>query len=138
MDPLSITLASVTLIDAIAKVSKTGTSFLVDVRNAKSDIEAVIGESDSIKVVITLIANEFQQRSVDHVPKPLHEKIVGIIDNCVNLVADIDKSLAGYGSTSAQKCIKWATSGKREIAKARAGLGAHRVALELALEMLNM
>ncbi|KAJ2995132.1 hypothetical protein NUW58_g1362 [Xylaria curta] len=137
MDPLSITLASVTLIGAIAKVGKTGASFLADVRNARSDIEAIIVEFDSIKVVITLIANEFQQ-SVDPVPTPLHEKIVGIINNCADLVADIDKSLASYGPTSAQKRLKWATSGKKDIAKARSGLSAHRVALELALEMLNM
>ncbi|KAI1427199.1 hypothetical protein F5Y12DRAFT_739178 [Xylaria sp. FL1777] len=138
MDPLSITLASVTLIDVITKVCKNGTSFLIDVRNAKSDIETIIGEFDSIKAIITLIASEFQQQSVEHVPTPLHEKIVGIINNCVDLIVDIDKSLTGYGSTPAQKRLKWAASGKKDIAKARGGLSAHRVALELALEMLNM
>jgi hypothetical protein len=63
MDPLSITVACVSLTASIAKTSLVVTTFVRAVRSARSDLDAVSRELASLTTLLELIAEDAKARA---------------------------------------------------------------------------
>lgn len=138
MDPLSITVACVGLIGTIAKTSLTIKDFVHNVRGARSDLDAVSRELQSLKTLLELLADDAGNPSSGTFPETLKRQIAGITTNCEGVVSEIEKTLEKHQGTKLSKGASWAIGGKDDMAKLRSSLEAHKSALEIAFDMVTM
>ncbi|KAK1990147.1 hypothetical protein LX36DRAFT_716969 [Colletotrichum falcatum] len=137
MDPLSITTACVGLAGTITTLAFNLTTFVRDVRDARSEIDAVSRELLSLKSVLELIADDFETA-----PRPpsdgLQKQISGVLSNCKIIVAEVDGCVQTHQGSRIQKGARWVAFGRGEMARLRATLEAHKTTLNLALDMLSL
>jgi hypothetical protein len=138
MDPLSIAGTCVSLVGTITKTSILVTGFVRDVRAARSDLDAVSRELLSLKTVLELLADDFAEPAGKSFPETLRKQITGIVSNCSGVVIEIEHTLKKHEGTGLKKSAQWVLSGKDDIAKLRSSLEAHKSALEIALDMVNL
>ena len=134
MDPLSIAGGCVGLVASIAQLSVVINGFVRGVRDARGDLDAVNRELLSLKTVLELLADDVSATSKAPLPDTLQRQISGIVTNCGGVVADIEETLQKYDG----KSVLWTISGKGDMAKLRSALEAHKSALDIALDMVNM
>ncbi|KAF2115115.1 hypothetical protein BDV96DRAFT_93809 [Lophiotrema nucula] len=138
MDPLSITVSCITLLGAIATTSKTITSFVREVRDARNDLDSISRELLSLETVLSLLADDVKTSS-ESLPATLGKQILGIISNCNRVVAEIEGSLAKHGKSKLGSGGYWTVGGgKGDMAKLRMTLEAHKSALDIALDMVTI
>lgn len=77
------------LAGTITKLSTSLTIFIRDVRDARSDIEDISLELHSLKMILELIASD----SVIPLPPTLETQLKGVLENCTQLVRDIDQCI---------------------------------------------
>ncbi|KAK1590392.1 uncharacterized protein LY79DRAFT_217305 [Colletotrichum navitas] len=137
MDPLSIATACVGLAGTITTMAFNLTTFVCDVRDARSEIDAVSRELLSLKSVPELIADDFE-----NAPRPppdgLLTQISGVLSNCKNVVAEVEGCVQTHQGSRIQKGARWVAFGRGDMARLRATLEAHKTTLNLALEMLSL
>ena len=138
MDPLSITATCVGLASTITRTSLVVISFVKDVRSARSDLDVISRELSSIKTILELLAEDFNDSSTHSIPQTLQKQITGIVTNCTGVVVDIEKTLVKHGGGRMNKAAKWVASGKNDVAKLQLSLEAHKSALEIALDMMAL
>lgn len=138
MDPLSITASCLTLVGTITKLSTTLIVFVKSVRGARSDLDTISRELHSLQTVLELLAEDASDSSKNHFPPTLQKQIEGIISNCGQVLAEIERTLEKYKGYGASKGARWAVSGSDDVTKLRISLEAHKSALEIALEMVAM
>lgn len=134
MDPFSITVGCVGLVGTIVKVSKTLVVFAKDAQQAQADVDQVSRELNSLKTVLELLAKNDKTRF----PERISRHISGIVENCKTVVLDVEKSIEKFHQGTMVNKLSWATSGKEELGKLLRSLEAHKSALELGLDMLNL
>jgi hypothetical protein len=127
MDPLSITVACVSLTATVAKTSVAVTTFVRAVRSARSDIDGVSRELVSLSTLLELITEDAQDIHV--FPETLRKQIFGIL---------VQRLIAEYDKQSTSNGFKWAWTGSEDVARLRLSLEAHKSALEIALEMVTL
>lgn len=138
MDPLSISVSCLTLVATISRLSISVSTFIDDVRAARTDLLAVDRELSSLQAILKLLAKDTEHTS-DHIPsEAIQVQIRGIITNCTGLLEEMERTLRRYGGTRIDKAAKWAISGKGDIAKLRSSLESHKSALQIALDMIDM
>lgn len=137
MDPLSITTGAVALISTIVKVSYEVTIFVKHVRDARSDLDHVSRELLSLKNILELLAEDTEGPS-KKLPDGLQNQIGGIINGCTEVVLEIDKTMKKYEGGGVMKGAKWALGGKEDMSKLQKSLEAHKTALDLALDMVQL
>lgn len=135
MDPLSITASCVGLTAAITKTSIALTKFVRDVRDARADIDGVSRELGSLSTVLQLLKEDTAKKTT---PATLEKQVIGIIENCKQVIVEIDGTLAKYEGSSTKKAARWAAIGRDDINKSRSSLEAHKSALDIALSMVEM
>lgn len=138
MDPLSITATCITLIGTIAKVSITVTGFVRDVRGARSDLDGVSRELLSLKTLLELIAADADDPTGNAFPETLKGQIAEIVTNCAGVVEEVQKTLEVHDGDGLTKAARWTMFGKGDMSKLRSSLGAHKSALDIALELVNL
>jgi hypothetical protein len=138
MDPLSITLACIALIGTVAKVSSSVTTFAGDFKNVPKELDAVTLELYSLKVVLKDLARDTVGSDVSPLPTNLKKQILDIIENCDQVIGDIDVCLENHRQSRRGISIYWGFGGKDEIAKHRSSLEAHKSALGLALQVVSL
>ncbi|KAH7119367.1 hypothetical protein B0J13DRAFT_612895 [Dactylonectria estremocensis] len=141
MDPPSITVGCLGLIDAIHKTSSLITRFVVDCKDARGDLRAVILELSDLTLTVHLlqdiVSHDGKATSKGSIPSSLETDIRGIIDNCLGVARDIEEVLAEYTSGKLAP-TRWAIRGKERVATLKTLLGAHRQALNLAVDTITL
>ncbi|KAI1134405.1 Rho GTPase activation protein [Hypoxylon sp. FL0543] len=135
MESLSITTDCVALSSTIAKASAVLTSFVRDVREARSDVDGVSRELHSLQSVLDLLKED-----AGLFPPELAERIPAIIEHCSNVVSELDLNIAALSSSELPKQEKrsqWLASGRKEMAAFRTSLEAHKAVLGLALDLVG-
>jgi hypothetical protein len=138
MDPFSITVGCVGLLQAIAAVTTTITGFVQEVRSARSDMDGVSREILSVKTVLGLLEQDVANNADMTFPENLRKQITGILTNCTAVIMDIQASLHKHEGNRLQKAAHWVLSGKDDMTKLRTSLEAHKSALDIALDMIQM
>jgi hypothetical protein len=140
MDPLSISVACISLIGLITKTSTVVTKFVRDVRGARSDLDGVSRELLSLKNVLELLADDAADTDPTKgaLPETLKKQIAGIITNCIGVVAEIEQTLKKHEGAGLTKAARWMAIGQQDIIKLRSSLEAHKSALEIALDMVAL
>ncbi|KAF7536814.1 hypothetical protein G7054_g4232 [Neopestalotiopsis clavispora] len=138
IDPLSITTSCLALIGVVAKTSIAITAFIRDCREARGDLISVNRELSELKIVLELL----QEDTAGHdgellLSESLQTQILSIIHNCGDVSARVEQVLTDLRG-SRIGAIKWVLDRKKEVASLKQSLEAHRSALSLALEMVNM
>lgn len=138
MDPLSITASCVSLVATITKTSITVTKFVRDVRNSRSDLDAVSRELISLQTVLGLLIHD-ASGSDGAFPETLKRQINGIVNNCTDVVIEIEQCLEKHNASGKLgRGARWATVGHDDMSKLRSSLEAHKCALDIALDMVAM
>jgi hypothetical protein len=134
-DPFSIATGCVALIGTIVKVSTSVTGFIKAFRVARSDLDAVSRELSSLQTILELIADDASKNAF---PDTLQRQIEGIVSNCSQVLEEIGFTLEKYDNLGNRRAAEWALSGSADVTKLRLSLEAHKTALELALDMVQM
>jgi hypothetical protein len=141
MDPLSITAGCVALTATATKLAETITRFVRDVRAARGDLDAVSRELGSLQLILLTLEDEFQddgsRQSVD-IPDTLRKQIHDMVGNCQAVLKDIDNLLEQQKSSRIGEASKWTLTGRADVRKLQVSLEAHRSALDIALELVNV
>jgi Fungal N-terminal domain of STAND proteins len=140
MDPLSITTGCVTLVATIAKLTVQINGFVREARGARSDLDAVSRELHSLTTVLEILAHDADDTARSAFPPSLAQQITGIVKNCGGVVSQIEASLEKHGGEFARlrKGAQWSWGGKFDMEQLRSSLEAHKSALDIALQMVEM
>ena len=138
MDPLSITVGCVSLVGTIGQLSGQISSFVRDIRSARTELDAISRELLSLKTLLELLQEDADDKSDVSLPDTLKKQITGIIVNCNIVATEIQKVLSNHAGSKIDKAAKWAFNGKEDVNKLRLSLEAHKSALEIALEMVAL
>jgi hypothetical protein len=141
MDPLSIAAACVPLTVTATKVADTIIAFVRTMKTARADLDSVSRELGSLKLIILTLGDETREDESDEssgLPDSLKAQIRDIIENCQAVLEEIDKLLQAQKTSRIGEASRWATTGKSDLRKLQGSLQAHRSALDIALELLNM
>lgn len=140
MDPLSITLACITLIGTISKVSTTLTTFVRDFRDAPTELNAVSLELQSVYLVLQNLKRDTVGPTTNStLPSDLKQQILVIIKNCGRVVRDIESCLKKHRQSRRGIGGYWLLGGgKDDMAKYRSSLEAHKSAIGIAVQVVNV
>jgi hypothetical protein len=140
MDPFSLTTGCIGLAATITKLSIMVTSFVSEVRAARSDLDGVSRELISLKTILELIKEDLSREGHEQteLPETLQRQINGIILNCKSVISEISDILSKHIQNKIAKKIKWAISDQKDVNKLRSSLEAHKSALEIALDMIQL
>jgi hypothetical protein len=136
MDPLSITVACVSLTTSIAKTSTSVTLFVRAVRAARSDLDGVSRELASLTTLLGILAED--AKDIDNFPDTLRKHITGILANCELVLVEVQRLVAKYDKPGVVAGSKWVLAGHEDVARLQLSLEAHKSALEIALEMVTL
>ncbi|KAF3026474.1 hypothetical protein E8E14_012875 [Neopestalotiopsis sp. 37M] len=138
MDPLSITTSCLALIGVVAKTSIAITAFIRECREARGDLTSVNRELSDLKIVLELLQEDTAGQDGELLlSESLQTQILSIIKNCGDVSSKVEQVLTDLRG-SRVGAIRWVLDGKKEVASLKQSLEAHRSALSLALEMVNM
>ncbi|KAM0427901.1 hypothetical protein ACHAPT_007360 [Fusarium lateritium] len=138
MDPLSIAAACIAFVQAADKTITTIRRFILDCRDARSDLSAVNRELSDLKLTLNLLEDLVPDgnETGDPLPSSIREDIRSIIKNYLDVAKEIDNVLVEYRGRFA--VASWAAEGKQKIASLQAVLEAHRRALDLAVDTITL
>ena len=141
MDPISITAGCVALTATATKLADTITRFVRDVRVARADLDAVSRELGSLKLILLTLGDEFVDEGSDdavELPATLRKQIQDMIGNCQAVLVDIGRLLEEQKKSRIGEAQRWTLTGKADVSRLQMSLAAHRGALDIALELVNV
>jgi Fungal N-terminal domain of STAND proteins len=138
MDPISITTGALSIVGSIGKLTITISTFVRQVRDARSDLDTVMRELVSLKSVLEILAEDVSQPGPNGLPESLAEQVQGILTGCDGVVMQIAQTLSKFERKSLIVKGQWALSGRGDMDKLRSSLEAHKSALNIALDMLQL
>lgn len=133
MDPLSITLACVTLLDATAKLSKLITAFVKGTREARRDVDAFNRELSSLSLCVSMLKDEDFK-----FPDQLQANLVSVLSDCEDVIGSMETLLQNRDVRSVLKRVKWSLTDRDEVMRLRNRLEAHKATLDITLDMANL
>jgi hypothetical protein len=136
MDPLSITVACVSLSITIAKTSLSVTVFVRAVRAVRSALDGVSRELASLTTILELLAED--AKDIDNFPETLRKNITGILSNCEHVLVELQRLVTKYDKSGIIAGTKWTLAGTEDVSKLQMSLEAHKSALEIALEFVTL
>jgi hypothetical protein len=137
MDPISLTTGCVGLVAAIAQLTTSISTFIARVRSARADLDSVSRELLSLKIILELLHLDLTDDAVNF-SDTLQRQVSAIITNCTNVILEIQKILDKQNGSGVQKAAQWALSSRADVDKLRTSLEAHKSALEIALDMIQL
>ena len=138
MDPVSVALGCTALLPPITKASKSIGIFVLEVRDARKEMNMVQAELVSLRSVLEILAQDMRSCPENIFPTILVEDIKSIIAECELAVTQIEQCIAAHTNDSTSKSIKWALFGRDSMLKYKSILHAYQRALNMAIETLNM
>ncbi len=136
MDPLSIAGTCVGLAATIARTTVEVSQFMRNVRDARSEMDAIARELGSLATVLDILADD--AKTASKIPDSLEKQVLGIASNCSDVVVQLETTLKKYDGERLKTRVKWTFSGKDDMDKYKSTLAAHKSALDLALELLTL
>lgn len=136
MDPLLVVETAVSLSVAITNVASDIENFTRKVREARREFGDVTRELVSLKVAIEMLSEDLMTPGVT-VPGSLQD----IVKDCEVVIHNLQETVERYKSErlsgfSTQNQYTW--SGKEVISTYKSTLSAHRVALDLAIDVMTL
>ncbi|KAI1330872.1 Rho GTPase activation protein [Xylariaceae sp. FL0255] len=119
----------------ITTLLQTLAGFVRDVREARSDVDAVSRELHSLQTVLELLKED-----TSLFPPELAEHTPNIIEHCSYVVDKLTALLSvlnGADLSKEKKRKRWLDGGSREAAMYRSSLEAHRTLIGLALDLVG-
>ncbi|KAF2457299.1 hypothetical protein BDY21DRAFT_38399 [Lineolata rhizophorae] len=138
VDPLSISALCVTLIGATGRVSVLLDGFVRDVRDARTELDAVARELLSLRTVLSLVSDDCSVETTSMFPETLCQQIEGIVRNCGDVMDQMEKALKKHDGGRVQRAMWWGVTGKEDMRKLRGSLIAHNSALGIALDLMAL
>ncbi|KAI1081797.1 hypothetical protein F5B20DRAFT_57681 [Whalleya microplaca] len=135
MESLSITTDCTTLSSSIGKTLILLNAFVREVREARSDVDGVCRELYSLQSVLDLLKEDaglFLPELAGQTP--------AVLVHCSKIVEELDGSISKLNSDDLPKSEKrsqWLATGRKEAAKFRTALEAHKAVLGLALDLVG-
>lgn len=112
--------------------------FIIDCRDARSDLSAVNWELSELKLTLNILEDLVPDGSEtgDPLPSSIRDDIRSIIKNCLDAAKEIDDVLVEHRGRFA--AVSWAAKGKQKVNSLKAVLEAHRRALNLAVDTITL
>ncbi|KAH0430616.1 hypothetical protein CcaCcLH18_07651 [Colletotrichum camelliae] len=138
MDPLSVTVSCIGLITAVAQVGSVISNFVTKCREARRDLAAVSAELAQLGITLDMLKDDGDGNDSAQLPQDLRQRICDLIMNCKGVIEELSALLEKYGGGGVNSAARWALSGKKEAAKIKASLEAHKDALTLVVEATTL
>ena len=140
MDPLSITLACISLTTAAAKTTVAVQGFVRTFRESRQDLAAVTRQLGELNMIIDLLKDESNTADDQQtqMPDSLKSQICGMLASCAGVLAELDVIVEKHKSGSFGSAARWTLRGKEEVAALQKRLSEHIAALNIALEVSIM
>ena len=138
MDPVSLSLGCIALLPPIATAYTTVTKFILEVRDARKEMDMVQLELVSLKSILEILAQDTKNCPENAFPASLVEEIKSIITNCDGVVKQIEQCIEAHTDDKTSKSMKWALFGRENMLKYRSNLNAYKSALNMAIEVFNL
>lgn len=135
MDWISIKTGCFAASNAIAKTSLALNRFVRDVRESRSDLDAISGELHSLEGVLDLLKDD-----ADSFPAQLANKTPGVLEKCLTIVSELEgciSVLGREGVSKADKKSRWMAS-RDHIEKLRWTLEGYKSTLGLAVDLVAL
>ncbi|KAI8670571.1 hypothetical protein NCS57_00528700 [Fusarium keratoplasticum] len=112
--------------------------FIIDCRDARSDLSAVNRELSELKLTLNILEDLVPDGSEtgDPLPSSIRDDIRSIIKNCLDAAKEIDDVLVEHRGRFA--AVSWAAKGKQKVNSLKAVLEVHRRALNLAVDTITL
>lgn len=136
-DPLTTITGVIGLVAAIEQSLFAINQFRQDVSEARRDLIRVSGELTSLRTTLEGLKEDFMDEDVD-VPPSLRDNIVSITSSCSKTVTDMEKLLLRLLDGKFRRKIEWANSGRPDMDKLRSNLEAHKMSLNIAIDMIDL
>ncbi|KAK4227372.1 hypothetical protein QBC38DRAFT_526817 [Podospora fimiseda] len=131
---LSIVTGCVGLISTIGSVTTSITRFIRTVREAREDLESIIRELTSLKIILNLV----QADASKPLPGSLTDHLVAIVGSCNTTILDLERVLDKYQDGGKRQRGGWAVYGKEYVEHLRARLENNTRSLNLALDYISL
>jgi hypothetical protein len=150
MDPISITTGCLSLMTCASHTITSLNSFVRDFRSARQELDGVKRELVSLESVVTFLREDCEAKekreiytdkddSDNFIPESLRTHVTNILRNCITVIQDIDEWIEDHKKAPLGAALLWTKGGGRgRVMKLRSTLEAHRGALDIALELVNM
>ncbi len=133
MEALSIAAASLSVLNGIATLSQTLTTFTKHFKGARRDVDGFLRELTSLGLCLeTLRDHEFP------FPASLKAQLVGVLDNCDGVVQELSTVLIKHRQAGSLRQLQWSATDGQEIVQLRQRLEAHKSVLEITLEVAEL
>ncbi|KAI0010941.1 Rho GTPase activation protein [Xylariaceae sp. FL0662B] len=132
MESLSITTDCITLGSTIAVLILLN-GFVREVREARSDVDGVCRELYSLQSVLDLLKED-----AGLFPPELAGLTPAVLARCSKIAEELDTSISTFNEfPRSEKRAQWLATGRKEGAKFRTSLEAHKAVLGLALDLVG-
>jgi Fungal N-terminal domain of STAND proteins len=138
MDPITLITGCVGTAVTIQKLLLSIASFISDVRSARGDLDTVSRELHSLKSILDLLKDDLDSNSGVKLPDTLVRQVKGIVTNCNGVVENIARVLQKHEGNKSYKAAQWALWGRSDVEKLQTTLEAHKSALDIALDMIQL
>ena len=138
MDPASLSLGCIALLPPIMTAYTTVTKFILEVRDARREMNMVQLELVSLRSILEILAQDTKDCPENVFPASLVEDIRSIIANCDGVVKQIEQCIKAHTDDKTSKSVKWALFGRENMLKYQSNLNAYKSALNMAIEILNL
>jgi hypothetical protein len=138
MDPFSLAIGCVSLLDAVTRLSHSVTNFIVAFQDAQKDLAAVARELSDLDLSLQILKADTDPKQSYELPDDLRRYVCEIMQNCRINLTDFEASLREYEKDGLNRRSKWAISGRIKAQKIRTALAAHKGALNLAAETISL
>ena len=138
MDPASLSLGCIALLPPIMTAYTTVTKFILEVRDARREMNMVQLELVSLRSILEILAQDTKDCPENIFPASLVEDIRSIIANCDSVVKQIKQCIQAHTDDKTSKSVKWALFGRENMLKYQSNLNAYKSSLNMAIEILNL
>jgi hypothetical protein len=134
MEPLSAAVSVLGVVSTIATVTAAATTFMRGVRSARKEMVAIKKELSSLKAVLEILAEDFEDPANTTFPDSVLEQIVDVATNCRTVVNEIGDCIRNQKGSR----FSWTMSGKADIEKLRGDLEVHKSTLSVTLDLVSV
>jgi Fungal N-terminal domain of STAND proteins len=135
MDPFSISAACVGVIASVTKLSTQISILVMNVRDARRDLDAVSRELSSLS--LCLEALRVDTTTIQY-PEGIRQTLLVVLKNCDDVTKEMEALLKKASSQHMGRQIQWAMTTRDEMNKLRLNLEAYKSSIEIALELVSM
>jgi hypothetical protein len=141
MDPFSITVGCVSLLETIGGLSKSIYDFVKKTREAKSELYSIDLELSSLRRAISLIQfdhDKYEEDCDEIFPSVVRENLQTIMANCHKVLDKLRLLLEAHQTSTLGASIHWARTGKTKIVALKMDLSTLTGALSLAQNLVEV